>query len=122
MQIESAQGPAALAAPAALVRRRWTERHEDELAERWFALQTHAGIGRDMGWSPRAVVSKAHFLNLPPRHAFALHDDFLPERRTVDARLSGRWGRLPCGKRRWLRVRNRASVIVRPAPWPAAFA
>ena len=78
----------------------WTVEGEDDLAERWFALQSHRGIARDLGLSPTAVASKAHRLQLPCRAGLTLHDDYSHGRRTAAAHLFAGWTRRLCNIRK----------------------
>lgn len=81
---------------------RWTQALEDELAERWFALQHHRAIARDMGLSPTTIASKAHRLELPRRDPGLLLQFYDPANKAGAAHLfrglikrrcrhSGRW-------------------------------
>jgi hypothetical protein len=65
----------------------WTENLEDELAERWFGMQHHSSIARDMGLSPSTVASKAYRLELPRRDAYFLLADYAPGNRARHAHL-----------------------------------
>ena len=81
---------------------RWTQALEDELAERWLALQHHRAIARDMGLSPTTIASKAHRLELPRRDPSVLLQAYDPAKKAAAAHLfrglvkrrcrhSGRW-------------------------------
>ena len=74
----------------------WSVEMEDEVADRWFALQSPGGIGRDMGLSLPTVASKAHRLQLPCRYGLVLHDDHRPERKAEAAHLFKGWTRRVC--------------------------
>ena len=54
----------------------WTEDLEDQLADRWFAMQHHAAIAVVFGVSPTTVASKAYRLELPRRCAQLLTKDY----------------------------------------------
>jgi hypothetical protein len=61
-------------------RLQWTDDLDEEVARRWFAMQCHRGIAKDLGVSPGAVRTRATRLGLPPRDRKKIVPDYVEGR------------------------------------------